>query len=353
MTGESDEVALVKVHNLVKHFDLTPGLLHKLLKRTPIYVHAVDGVTFSIAKNETFCIVGESGSGKSTLAMAVLRLIEPTSGQVVFEGIDVTKISQKDLRKMRKSMQVVFQDPSSSLDPRKKILSSVSEPLIAHEKLTKARVRERVVEALRLVGLSESQLESFPHQFSGGQRQRICIARALVLQPKFVVLDEPTSALDASVQSQILVLLEKLQSELSLSYLLVTHNISVARYLADTIAVMYLGKIVEIGNNEDILNTPRHPYTQLLISSVLEPSPETRLPDEGLEGEIPNAITLPTGCRFHTRCKYAKDRCHREEPELRLIGSNHQVSCHFAEEISSQQRAMIPSNLDRVDVVQR
>jgi len=325
---------LVSIRDLVKYFEVGSGVFSKLFKGEHAFVHAVDGVSLSILRNETFCIVGESGSGKTTLAMTILRLIEPTSGQILFENVDITKLVPKDLRSLRKDMQIVFQDPSSSLDPRKTVLSSISEPIRANEKIGKSEIRNRVGSVMKLVGLSESQIDYYPHQFSGGQRQRIAIARALILQPKLIVLDEPTSALDASVQSQILVLLEKLQSEMSLSYLLVTHNIAVARYLADRIAVMYLGKVVELGRNEDILGNPRHPYTSMLISSVVEPSENTRIPDVELEGEIPNSINPPTGCRFNTRCPYARELCQKSEPELVLISPEHLVACHFADEIA-------------------
>jgi oligopeptide transport system ATP-binding protein len=333
LSEQESDSSIVAVEDLVKHFS-SGSAFSSILRRKESYVHAVDGVTFSIRRSETFCIVGESGSGKSTLALTILKLVEPTSGKIFFEGSEITRLHQGEFRALRKNMQIVFQDPSSSLDPRKTIFSSVSEPLRAHQKLAKSVLRERVIQTLKLVGLSESQIDYYPHQFSGGQRQRICIARALISQPKFLVLDEPTSALDASVQSQILVLLEKLQEELKLSYLLVTHNISVARYLADRIAVMYLGKIVEIGKNRDIISNPSHPYTQVLISSVLEPGPETKFGDLEAEGDIPNPLNPPPGCRFNTRCVYAREKCRQVEPDLRPIGAEgHYTACHFAEEI--------------------
>jgi len=301
-----------------------------------MYVHAVDGVSFDVKSKETFAVVGESGSGKSTLGLTILRLTKPTSGEILFEGQPISSLPERQLRKLRKDMQIVFQDPSSSLDPRKRIIDSVAEPLRAgSEKRDRSEVKTVVAQALRAVGLSESQMNQLPHQFSGGQRQRISIARAIIQKPKFIVLDEPTSSLDASVQSQILLLLQQLQSEFNLSYLLITHNMSVARYMSDRIGVMYVGKLVEIGTNTDIIEKPLHPYTQLLLSSVLEPSADTHLKHGEEEGEIPSPVNPPDGCRFNTRCPYAKDRCFTSDPELRQLEAGHYVACHFAEEVQS------------------
>jgi oligopeptide transport system ATP-binding protein len=280
--------------------------------------------------------VGESGSGKSTLGLTILRLVEPTSGAIIFDGQEITRISQSKLRGIRKHMQIVFQDPSSSLDPRKRVADTVSEPLRSSD-LDKSVLQERISEALEQVGLDPSQADLLPHQFSGGQRQRISIARAIIPRPKLIVLDEPTSSLDASVQSQILLLLEKLQSRFGLSYLLITHNMSVARYLADRIAVMYLGTIFEIGTNQQIIETPLHPYTQVLISSVLEPQVHAKLRKIQLEGEIPSPINPPQGCRFNTRCPFAKQICQSVKPELREMGIGHFVACHFAGEVDYQE----------------
>jgi len=297
-------------------------------------VHAVDGVSFTIHSNETLAIVGESGSGKSTLGLVILRLIDPTSGTILFQGSDISKIPERRLRPLRRHMQIVFQDPSSSLDPRKRVFDIVSEPLRSAKVGGRQFVRQMVEEALVEVGLDRSQMNFFPHQFSGGQRQRISIARAIVQKPRFLVLDEPTSALDVSVQSQILLLLQRLQSEHALSYLLITHNISVARYLADNIAVMYLGKIVEYASSRNVIGRPLHPYTQLLISSVLEPKAGTSLKKTEFVGEMPSAIKPPPGCRFNTRCPYAKARCVNEEPSLREVELGHFVACHFAEDLA-------------------
>jgi oligopeptide/dipeptide ABC transporter ATP-binding protein len=324
---------LIQIEQLVKYFPVRGSPLAKLLGKKSLHVHAVDGVTFDVRSRETFAVVGESGSGKSTLGLTILRLIPLTSGKVLFQGQLISSLPERQLRKLRKDMQIVFQDPSSSLDPRKRIMDSVAEPLTVNSANDRSEVGERVSQALRAVGLSEIRTNQLPHQFSGGQRQRISIARAIVQRPKFIVLDEPTSSLDASVQSQILLLLQQLQSEYDLSYLLITHNMSVARYMSDRIAVMYVGKIVELGNNQDIIEKPLHPYTQLLLSSVLEPSADTRLKPAGGAGEIPSPVNPPNGCRFNTRCPYAKDRCFTSEPELRQAEPGHYVACHFAEEI--------------------
>jgi oligopeptide/dipeptide ABC transporter ATP-binding protein len=326
---------LLTVKNLVKYFPLEGGILGRFFRRERLYVHAVDDVSFSISNNETLAVVGESGSGKTTMGLAILLLIEPTSGEIIFRGHSLTKLSEEKVRQLRRHMQVVFQDPSSSLDPRKRVIDSVSEPLRAYEKKGRDEVRDRVSEVIRAVGLSDSQLEKFPHQFSSGQRQRISIARAIIQNPQLMVLDEPTSSLDASVQSQILLLLQALQTEFKLSYLLITHNMSVARCMSDRIAVMYLGKIVELAKAQEIMNRPMHPYTKLLISCLLEPDANTKLRDVEVHGEIPSPINPPKGCRFNTRCPYVKDICFRVDPELRKVDVEHDVACHFAEEISA------------------
>ena len=330
------EGGLLEVQRLAKLFPVRSGLVARVTRKPPLFVHAVDGVDLAISKNETLAVVGESGSGKTTLGLAILRLVEPTSGKVLFDGNSVTELGEKDLRKLRRNMQIVFQDPSSSLDPRKRVRAIIGEPLRAHMSLSKDDETRMIEDVLKLVGLSPKHINNFPHQFSGGQRQRISIARAIILNPRLMVLDEPTSQLDASVQAQILLLLANLQKQFGLSYLLITHNMSVARYLADKIAVMYLGKIVESGTNDDIALHPLHPYTRLLISSVLEPDPKKRLKDSGEEeGEMPSAINPPAGCRFNTKCPYAKQRCFEEEPNLRNLGDpGHVVACHYAEQIA-------------------
>jgi oligopeptide/dipeptide ABC transporter ATP-binding protein len=330
----SEEPVLLRTENLVKHFPVRRGLLSRLGRQKPLFVRAVDGVSFGIGRMETFAVVGESGSGKTTLGLTVLRLVEPSSGKIFFDGKEISGLAEKELRSVRKDMQVVFQDPTSSLDPRKRVAESIAEPLRANGTKDKQSVKERVVEAMRSVGLNESQMNLLPHQFSGGQRQRISIARAIIQRPKFMVLDEPTSSLDASVQSQILLLLQNLQSEFKLSYMLITHNMSVARYMADRIGVMYLGKIVETGGNRDVIEKPLHPYTQLLISSVLDPDANSKLPKIEVETEPASPVNLPKGCRFNTRCPFAREVCFDLEPQLREITSGHYAACHFAGEIT-------------------
>jgi oligopeptide/dipeptide ABC transporter ATP-binding protein len=333
--NHSHENHLIEVVDLVKFFPLQSGLLSRLSK-SKRFVHAVDGVTFYVKRNEIFAVVGESGSGKSTIALAILKLIEPTSGRVYFDGREITNQPEKKIKEIRNEMQIVFQDPSSSLDPRRRIVDSIGEPLVGRGVRKKALIREQVANAMKAVGLSESQMNLLPHQFSGGQRQRISIARAIIQKPKFIVLDEPTSALDASVQSQILLLLLKLQSEFKLSYLLITHNMTVARYLADRIAVMYLGEIVESGKSKDVVSQPIHPYTRLLISSILEPRLGTvNMEQVKTKGEMPSSIEPPKACRFNTRCQYAKEICFKEKPLLRAIKDEQLVACHFAEVLPS------------------
>lgn len=328
---------LVSVENLVKLFPVKKGLADSLRRRRGSQVHAVDGLTFSVMPHETLAVVGESGSGKSTLGLVMLRLIEPTSGTVRFQGKEITHGS-KTLKEARGEMQVVFQDPSSSLDPHMSVESSVAEPLLSADSKTKEMKKKLVSEALKAVGLSERSMSHLPHQFSGGQRQRIAIARAIIRKPKFIILDEPTSSLDASVQSQILILLQKLQQDYDLSYMLITHNISVANYLADRVAVMYLGKLVEMASTKTLMESPMHPYTQMLVSSVLAPDPSARLKEVEIRGEIPSAIDPPGGCRFFGRCPYAKDRCSAEEPSFREVDAGHFVMCHFAEEIVAERK---------------
>jgi oligopeptide/dipeptide ABC transporter ATP-binding protein len=329
----TEESVLVSIENLVKLFPVKKGLTESLLGRRGSYIHAVDGVSLLVMPRETLAVVGESGSGKTTLGLLTLGLLDPTSGTIRFEGEEITK-SSEGLKKARKEMQIVFQDPSSSLDPRMRVESSVAEALTSADAETKGKKKELVAEALKAVGLSEKAMSHLPQQFSGGQRQRIAIARAIIGKPKFIVLDEPTSSLDASVQSQILLLLQKLQLEYNLSYMLITHNISVANYLADRVAVMYLGQVVEVASTKTLMQHPMHPYTQMLISSILEPTTSTELKEVQIRGEIPSPIDPPGGCRFYGRCPYAKDRCLADEPAFREVERNHFVKCHFAEEIS-------------------
>lgn len=341
-TPSSEIMPVLRVEHLVKVFPRSPSIFSRLFsrnKKSSIQVNdeirAVDDVSFRIGRNETFAVVGESGSGKTTLGMCALRLTEPTSGKVYLLGEELTSLGREKLQKLRGAMQIVFQDPSSSLDPRKRIMDSVSEPLRANGAKNRKTIASSVSEVLELVGLSGNQMGYFPHQFSGGQRQRIGIARAIILKPKFIVLDEPTSSLDASVQAQILSLLLKLQAELGLSYLLITHNISVARYMSDVVAVMFRGKFVEVGKTADVIRSPKHPYTKMLIASVLEPDPKTRRKISAKSKEELDRGDSSAGCSYRTRCPYARERCSESEPALRLIGDSSQAACHYAEEVMS------------------
>ena len=325
---------ILEVRDLVKHYPIAYGSLDSLLRRERKWVRAVDGVSFEIRSHETLGLVGESGSGKTTLGRSVLMLDRPTSGLISFKGTGVSELKGEKLRQMRKSMQVVFQNPDSSLNPRHKVREILMEPLSAFD-MTDSNRRDSVLEnSLKIVGLPLDSLGRLPHQFSGGQRQRIAIARALILNPEFLVLDEPTSALDSSVQAQILNLLRKIQDEYALSYLFISHNINVVRYMADRVAVMYAGKFVELGNVADVLERPLHPYTSALISSVPIPSGRRNEgPVDVISGETPSPVDTPSGCRFHPRCKYAKEICSKSEPEFREVEKGHWTACHFAEEI--------------------
>jgi oligopeptide/dipeptide ABC transporter ATP-binding protein len=338
--GFSSNRILVEAKDLKKYFLIRSGFISQLLRKKESYLRALDGVNLQIRNNETLAIVGESGSGKTTLGLTLLRLLKPTSGEIIFDGKDISNLSDRKLQTLRKDMQIVFQDPSSSLDPRKRIGDSISEPLRAHGEYSRKEIKDRVAEALEAVGLGNFEPNLFPHQFSGGQRQRISIARAIVQRPKFIVLDEPTSSLDVSVQSQILLLLLDLQKKFELSFLLVTHNMSVARFIADRIAVMYLGSIVEIGPTKDIVENPMHPYTQILLSSVLEPGVTHRkLLTMQYESDMASQFSLLHGCRFSGRCPYVKDNCKTVEPELRnLDRSTQSVACFYAEEIFELRR---------------
>jgi oligopeptide/dipeptide ABC transporter ATP-binding protein len=338
---------------LVKYFPVRAGFIDRLRGKKMANVHAVDGVTFSLQNNETLGLVGESGSGKTTLGRAVLMLDPPTSGRVTFEGQVISELRGEALRQTRKKMQIVFQNPNSSLDPRARVKDIIAEPLRAFNEFDRESLNEHLLRVLAAVNLPEDSLTKLPHEFSGGQRQRIAIARALILNPKFIVLDEPTSALDSSIQAQILNLLRGLQDELQLSYLFITHNVSVVKYMADRIAVMYSGKLVEVGRTRDILERPLHPYTAALISSVPQLDLEVRTEGVPLRGEIPSAVHPPKGCRFNPRCPYAEDVCREEEPELREITAGHLAACHFAENLlaspshSADNPSRIDTNIDR------
>jgi oligopeptide/dipeptide ABC transporter ATP-binding protein len=318
---------LLAVKDLKKYFPVRSGISNPLRAGGGLQIRAVDGVSFTVGKKESLGLVGESGSGKTTLGRAVLMLEEPTSGHILFNSLDITSLRGEHLRQLRKKMQVVFQNPNSSLDPRQRMKDIISEPLRAFKGSLTKSTEETVVEVAAAVGLPEDGLMRFPHEFSGGQRQRIAIARALVLNPELIVLDEPTSALDASVQAQILNLLRRIQEQFGLSYLFITHNVNVVKYMADTIAVMYAGKLVEIGSTRKVLEQPLHHYTIALISSVPDPDPERPLKSVPLKGEVPSPLTPPSGCRFHPRCEHALAVCRTTEPQLRQIRGR-LVACH-------------------------
>jgi oligopeptide/dipeptide ABC transporter ATP-binding protein len=322
---ETGDGYIINVKGLKKYFPIKGGIFSRGLE----FVHAVDGVSFSIKNGETFGLVGESGSGKTTVGRVILKLIPSNEGKIYFDGKDITNFNNRQMKKVRKGMQVVFQDPFGSLDPRMTVKNTISEPFLVNGITRGNELRKRVLKLLEQVGLKEEHMNRYPHEFSGGQRQRICIARAIALNPKFLVLDEPTSALDVSVQAQILNLLKDLQKDLGLTYLFVSHDLSVIKHMSEHIAVMYLGKLLEIGNTKDVYAKPRNPYTKALISAIPLPEPEQHKKRVILSGEIPSALHPPTGCRFHPRCPEAMEICSKKEPKLKHLGNSCFVACHL------------------------
>jgi len=320
---------LLMVRDVKKYFPVKRGLFSK-----PAYVRAVDGVSFNVERGETLGIVGESGSGKTTLGLVILRLLDPTYGSVVFDGTDITNMKERELKRVRRRMGVVFQDPSTSLNPRMTVKDTLKRPLVVHGIKDRKEVESRVIEMLKKVGLGEEHFNRYPHQLSGGQQQRVAIARAIMLNPDLVVLDEPTSSLDVSVQAQILNLLLKLQREFNLTYLFITHDLLTVRHMSDRIAVMYLGRIVEMAETENLFRNTMHPYTVALLSAVPIPNPEIRGAKRFIVGgEPPSPINPPKGCKFHPRCVYATEKCRSEEPSLSNVGKDHYVACHRAQEL--------------------
>ncbi len=323
--GENNEYIL-RIEGLKKWFPITGGVFSRVIG----WVKAVDGVSFSVKKGETLGVVGESGCGKTTTGRTILRLIEPTEGKAIFEGIDIFSLNKAELRKIRRNIQIIFQDPYASLNPRMTVGDIVGEALDIHKLVkTKKEREEKISELLDVVGLLPQHMRRYPHEFSGGQRQRIGIARALAVQPKFIVADEPVSALDVSIQAQVINLLEDLQEKFHLTYLFIAHDLSVVRHISTRVAVMYLGKLVELAETEELFEHPAHPYTEALLSAVPIPDPEIKKQRIILEGDVPSPVNPPSGCRFHTRCRYAKPICKEKEPELKDLGGGHYVACHF------------------------
>ncbi len=316
---------VLEVVELKKHFPVRRGIW----QRAAGTVRAVDDVSFQVPRGKTLGLVGESGCGKTTIARTVVRLSRPTAGQILFEGRDLESLSAGELRKVRPKMQMVFQDPYSSLNPRMNVGRVIGEPLLEHTSASKAERKDRISELMNIVGLDPGFMSRYPHEFSGGQRQRIGIARALALNPDLIICDEPISALDVSIQGQIVNLLEDVQDQFGLTYLFISHDLGMIRHMCDRVAVMYLGRIAEIGTGEDIYRRPQHPYTKALLSSVPQPNPKSRRERIVLSGEIPSPTDPPAGCRFNTRCPVVEPRCKEQPPDLREVGQNHKVACHL------------------------
>jgi oligopeptide/dipeptide ABC transporter ATP-binding protein len=320
-------MVLLEVENLKKYFPVKKGIL----SRTAGHVKAVDGVSFTLKRGETLGLVGESGCGKTTVGRSILRLIEPTAGRLIFNGQDLLRLSREELRKERAALQIIFQDPFSSLNPRMNVGEIIAEPIRNHMKVSRSKVRSRVAYLMERVGLHPQQMSRYPHEFSGGQRQRIGIARALALNPLAIICDEPVSALDVSIQAQVINLLAQLQEQMNLSYLFIAHDLSVVEHISDRVAVMYLGRIVELASDKDLYQNPLHPYSKALLSAVPIPDPEIRRDRLLLQGDVPSPYNPPSGCRFHTRCPVREAICSQENPELRNFGNEHWVACHLCQ----------------------
>jgi oligopeptide/dipeptide ABC transporter ATP-binding protein len=318
-------MALLEVTDLKKYFPVKKGILSHVAGE----VKAVDGVSFTLERGETLGLVGESGCGKTTTGRTILRLIEPTAGAIVFDGQDLLRLNKEEMRRIRASFQIIFQDPFSSLDPRMNVEQVIGEPILNHTKSSRRDIRDRVGYLMKRVGLHPEQMGRYPHEFSGGQRQRIGIARALAVNPLAIVCDEPVSALDVSIQAQVINLLAQLQEEMNLSYLFIAHDLSIVQYLSDRVAVMYLGRIVELAAGQELYENPQHPYTRALLSAVPVPDPEVRKQKIILEGDVPSPFNPPAGCGFHTRCPFRKSICTEERPLSRDIGNGHWVECHL------------------------
>ncbi|WP_277674090.1 ABC transporter ATP-binding protein [Piscibacillus halophilus] len=325
---QTDQETIVKVEDLKKYFPIKGGIL----KRTIGHVKAVDGVTFDIKKGETLGIVGESGSGKSTLGRMILRLLEPTEGKILFQENDITHLKNHKMRPIRKDMQIIFQDPFASLNTKMSVEQLIEEPLLIQTNMTKKERKEKVNELLEKVGLRASDRLKYPHEFSGGQRQRISIARALAINPKFVIADEAVSALDVSIQAQVLNLMSDLQEDFGLTYLFISHDLSVVKHISDRVGVMYLGRLAEIAPKKDIYENPLHPYTQALLSSIPDTDVDRERETVHLEGDLPSPSNPPSGCAFRTRCPMAHERCAVDRPELQHMGEGHYVACHLYDE---------------------
>jgi peptide/nickel transport system ATP-binding protein len=324
---------ILKVENLKKYFPVEKSFLEKMLTRTRSFVKAVDDISFSVRRGEVFTLAGESGCGKTTTGRLIVRLIPPTSGKIFFDNVETTTLKGELLRVLRRRIQIIFQDPYASLNPRMKIGEAVGHPLEIHGLAKHEEKRERVLQILEHVGLTppEKFVDLYPHQLSGGQRQRAAMARSLILQPEFIVADEPVSMIDVSLRTAIIDLMLNLRKEFGLTYLFITHDLAIAKYISDRIAVMYLGKIVELGDNQTIFSNPMHPYTQALLSAIPVPNPERKRKKAELIGDIPSAINIPSGCRFRTRCRYGEDACKEKEPELIPVSPDHYVACGLVE----------------------